>query len=166
MDLSKATDCVPHDLLIAKLYAYGFSEKSAVKKQNVKIDDILSAFQSLIPCVPQGSILGPILKILLNDLLTALENSEIYNFVDDNAISSISKGKEALLTALEKESEKAVDWLRRNNMTVNPEKFQSMILQRSKNSDAHTIEIDGNTIVTTNSLDLLGIHIDNKITYR
>ena len=41
-----------------------------------------------------------------------------------------------------------------------------MILQRSKNSDAHTIEIDGNTIVTTNSLDLLGIHIDNKITYR
>ena len=51
-------------------------------------------------------------------------------------------------------------------MTVNPEKFQSMILQRSKNADAHTIEIDGNKIVTTNSLDLLGIQIDNKITYR
>ena len=62
-----------------KLHAYGFSEKSAVflysylkgRKQNVKIDDILSTFQSLISGVPQGSILGPILfNIFLNDLLT------------------------------------------------------------------------------------------------
>ena len=105
------------DLLIAKLYAYGFSEKSAVflysylkrRKQNVKIDDILSTFQSLISGVPQGSILGPILfNIFLNDLLTTLENSEIYNFADDNTISSISKEKQALLTTLEKDSEKVL----------------------------------------------------------
>ena len=31
------------------------------RKQNVKIDDILSIFQSLISGVAQGSILGPIL---------------------------------------------------------------------------------------------------------
>ena len=45
-------------------------------------------------------------------------------------------------------------------MTVNPKKFQSMILKRSGNSNAHTIEIDGNKID-----DLLGIHIDNKLTF-
>ena len=102
------------------------------RKRNVKIGNILSTFQSLISGVPQGSILGPILfNIFLNDLLTTLENSEIYNFADDNTISSISKEKEALLTTLEKESEKAADWFRRNNMIVNPEKFQSVILERS-----------------------------------
>ena len=38
-------------------------------------------------------------------------------------------------------------------MIVNPQKFQSMILQTSGNSDAHTIEIDGNKIGITNSVD-------------
>ena len=121
--------------MIAKLYAYGFSESAVFlysylkrRKQNIKIDDILSTFQSLISAVSQGSILGPILfNIFLNDLLTTLENSEIYNFADDNTISSISKEKEALLTTLEKDSQKAVDWFRLNDIIVNPEKFQSMI---------------------------------------
>ena len=89
--------------------------------------------------------MGPILfNIFLNDLLTTLENSEIYNIADDNTISSISREKEAPLTTLENVSEKAIDWFWRNNMIVNPEKFQSMILQRSRKSDVHTIEIDGN----------------------
>ena len=35
----------------------------------------------------------------------------------------------------------------------------------SGNLDVHTIEIDGNKIETTNSADLLGIHIDNKLTF-
>ena len=108
----------------------------------------------------------PILfNIFLNDLLTTLENSEIYNFADDNTISSISKEKEALLTTLEKEPEKVAYGFRRNNMIVNLEKFQSMILKRSGSSDVHTIEIDGNKIETTNSVDLLGIHVDNKLTF-
>ena len=80
------------------------------RKKNVKIDDVQSTFQSLISVVPQGSILGPILfDIFLNDLLTTLEKSEIYNFADDNTISSISVEKKALRTTLEKVSEKAID---------------------------------------------------------
>ena len=110
--------------------------------------------------------MGPILfNICLNDLLTTLENSEIYNFADDNTASSISKEKQVLLTTLEKDLEKAIDWFSQNYMIVNTEKFQPMILQRPGNSDVHTTEIDGNNIETTNSVDLLGIQIKNKFTF-
>ena len=88
--------------------------------------------------------------LLLKPLCEEDVNSEIYNFAGDNTISLISKEKEALPTTLEKDSDKAVEWFRRSNMIVNPAKFQSMILQKSENSDAHTIEVDGNKIETTN----------------
>ena len=56
-----------------------------------------------------------------------------------------------------------MDCFRQNNMIANPEKFQSMVLQRPGHSYVHIIEIDSNKIETTNSVDLLGIHIDNKL---
>ena len=61
IDLSKAFDCIPHDLLVAKLHSYGISLNAATfiysylkrRKQNVKIHDVFSSFQTLLSKVPQ-----------------------------------------------------------------------------------------------------------------
>ena len=66
---SKAFDCIPHDLLIAKLSANGLSSDSLCyiysyfkdRKQHVQINNKQSEFDTIISGVPQGSIFGPIL---------------------------------------------------------------------------------------------------------
>ena len=77
MNLSKAFDFLQHELLIAKLDVYGFDENiirliySYLKnrKESVKIKGSLSAVKHILPGVPQGYILGPILfNIFINDL--------------------------------------------------------------------------------------------------
>ena len=84
MDLSKAFDCILHDLLIAKLHAYGLSFDAVTflnRKQNVRINNIFSAFQNILSGVPQGSILGPIFfNIFLNDLFLYIKKSDLHNF--------------------------------------------------------------------------------------
>ena len=77
-DLSKAFDCLPHDLMVAKLHAYGF-EKSALKfvhsylterTQRVKVDGEYSSKRTLKYGVPQGSILGLLLfNLFMNHIL-------------------------------------------------------------------------------------------------
>ena len=69
MDLSKAFDCLPHDILLCKFNTYGVSEhalqliKSYLdnRKQQIKIGSTVSEWADISKGVPQGSILGPLL---------------------------------------------------------------------------------------------------------
>ena len=64
MDLSKAYDCIPHDLLIAKLKTYGFDDYLVHylysyldnRKQRRRIHNEKSSLQNTISGVREGSI--------------------------------------------------------------------------------------------------------------
>ena len=68
-NLSKAFDCLPHRLIVAKLHAYGFSIESLKlinsyltgRKQRVKINDQFSSWKDILFGVARESILGPLL---------------------------------------------------------------------------------------------------------
>ena len=64
-DLSKAFDCIPHDLIIAKLEPYGFQidalklvyDYLSNRKQRVKLNETFSSWRDIEYGVLQGSIL-------------------------------------------------------------------------------------------------------------
>ena len=175
MDLSKAFDCIPHDLLIAKLEAYGFDFDSLVffysylkrRRQNVKINNVFSVFQILLSGVPQGSILGPILfNIFINDLFLWIEEASLHNFADDNTLSAFAISIKELIRILENDSEIAIKWFKENGMSVNPEKFHGIILNRcGRYPELHKMNFSGFEITTEKIVNLLGINIDYKINF-
>ena len=92
MDLSKAFDTLNHDLLIAKLGAYGFEidalrymKSYLTKKRRMRVNKTFSEWERITTGVLQGSILGPLLfNIFLNDLFLFISSSSLSNYADDN----------------------------------------------------------------------------------
>ena len=92
-DLSKAFDCISHELLIAKLDSYGFDKQALLfvydylknRLQRTKVNGEYSSWRELISGVPQESILGPLLfNIFINDIFWLVDKTKIANYADDS----------------------------------------------------------------------------------
>ena len=70
-----------------------------------------------------------------------------------------------MTSTLSTESEIALKWLNDNKMIANPSKFQAVILSKSKNPIITSIQIGSKTIITKESVILLGIEIDFKLKF-
>ena len=90
MDLSKAFDCLPHDILLSKLSAYGLRNESVQllnsylsgRKQQIKLNNIASSWSVIKKGVPQGSILGPLLfNVFINDIHECILLYRAWNIV-------------------------------------------------------------------------------------
>ena len=169
-DLSKAFDCLPHELLIAKLHAYGFSLSAlrlmysylSNRKQRTKINESYSFWEEILYGVPQGSILGPLLfNIFMCDLFLIVNDIDFANYADDNTPFIFGNNPIEVLKCLEDASDKLFEWFSNNQMKANPDKCHVLTSSMTPTS----INIKG--YVSYNSLceTLLGVTIDSKLSF-
>ena len=137
MDLSKAYDCLPHDLMVAKLEAYGLAKESlrlisdylSYRKLKTKIGSAYSDWANVIRGISQGSILGPLVfNIFINEIFLVAEKSHICNFADDNTLVSHGSGLPVIPNNLEPGMRNLLYWFKINSLKANPGKLQFMIL--------------------------------------
>ena len=82
-----------HDLLVAKVAAYGFDYNSLVfvpsylseRQERNKVTDVCNTFSDILCCVPQGSILVLLLfNIYISDIFYDIGQCNIASYADDN----------------------------------------------------------------------------------
>ena len=129
MDLSKAYDCLSHDLLIAKLEAYGLDIDSlnflldylSLRKHRSKVGSSYCKWSEICREIPQGSLLGlPLFNIFINDIFFFVEKSEICNFADDNTAYSYGKDLPKIKKGLICTMKNLLKWFRLNSLKANP----------------------------------------------
>ena len=170
IDLSKAFDCLNHDLLIAKLNAYSFSLPALKlihdylwnRKQRTRINNSYSTWIEIVFGVLQGSILGPFLfNIFLANLFFIVNSKDNANYADDNTPYATANDIDGLIASLEEFSKSLFTWFDNHLMKSNADKCHLLVSSNEK----VIIKIGGHEIANTKREKFLGVHLDSRLSF-
>ena len=178
VDFAKAFDTIDHNLLLRKLTIYGLSPQTLKliasfltnRRQAVYQDSLVSPLMPIKYGIPQGSVLGPILfSIYINDLPLFISSScEL--FADDTTMHTTGKDINDVSNTLQSDVDKLETWSELNHMALHPNKSKFMLVttrQKRQNitCKSNGLKIHGKILEEVNSHRLLGINIDNNLSW-
>jgi hypothetical protein len=176
MDLSKAFDTIKHELLIAKLHAYGFNRdaleiiKDYLKDrwQRTKINTSFSTWAEILCGTFQGTVLGPkFFNIFINDLFYLFVNTNVCNIADDTTPYACDTDLPTLLKNLESDATSAMMWFDANCMKSNQSKCHFLLTSTGPKDgppglpERMWIKAGDQVIWESDQERLLGMEIDN-----
>ena len=136
LDFSKEFDPVDHDILLKKLEKYGiqgaaldwFTNYLSNRLQYVTYNGAKSQREIIKCCVPQGSILGPLLFLLyINDLSTVSNDCFFVLFADDTNMFVTGKNTADMCVKFNNDLQEICEWLGYNKLSLNILKTHYMI---------------------------------------
>ena len=177
IDYCKAFDTVKHDILLAKLEAYGirgialkwFASYLGNRVQRVRIGQSYSDYQNVNVGVPQGSVLGPLLFIFyVNDLPNVSASLKSILFADDTTVSSSGYIFSDLCSTVNDELESVHRWSVSNRLSLNSDKTAALIFTNRRNDEIANdcLVVNGTNINVLECVKFLGVHLDNRLTFK
>ena len=173
---SKAFDTVNHDILLQKLSLYGIQDIALTwfkdylhnRTQYVTYNSIKFIKQRMTCCVPQGSILGPLLFLLyVNDLATVPNAFWSVLFADDTSLFLSGKDPEVMCNAINTDLAKIQEWLYCTKLSLNVLKTHYMIFTaRNKTATDLEIKINEVRIERVYETKFLGVLVDSQLAWK
>ena len=161
IDLQKAFDTLDHDILVTKLYEYGFRDEVNIllrsylsdRVQYISISGETTSCKKIETGVPQGSILGSLLFLLyINDITKCDINCKIALFADDTSVLKTNRKND---TGIQQEVNELLNWYTTNKLSVILEKCEILPFGSGQPVE---IKMMNNTIQYKKSCKYLGIH--------
>ena len=159
-DLSKAFDCIDHELQIDKLHAYSFNVKSIELidsylydwTQRVKINSSFSNWGNVESGIPQGSIKWSLLfNIYSYGLFFDIIEIDITNYAGDTTPYALDLKLENTVKLLEENADKLFDWFSNNYLKANSDKCHLLV----NTTDSIRINVRRKQLVTAQTKSYL-----------
>ena len=136
------------------------------RQQFTIVNGVKSGMLSVSFGIPQGSALGPTLFTLFtNDLPTSVKTGSVYMFADDTTIYCIGDTAEKAIAQLNKALHELYEWCLINRLTPQPGKSEAMLITRSPPDHIPSIFIGSSVNKWVTKSRLLGVTVDEKLTW-
>jgi hypothetical protein len=136
-------------------------------RQSVVWDGTVSSLINVLYGLRHGSILGPLLFIILTsgmaEFLGVQEEKNIV-YADDSNVWQTGKNMEEVVRKLAEKAALFVEYTMSMGLSMNAAKTQLLLPSHAGNVSETTVEVDGNTIHPGDVIELQGVRYDRKLT--
>lgn len=124
--------------------------------------------ENITHCVPQGSILGPLLFIIYtNDLQKSLESCKSILYADDTTLFKSDAHPDELFKQVNKDLENLQEWFKSNKLSLNTSKTFYILFQNNRKAVDKKLKIVMNStpIEKKTSIKFLGMLVDSQLNW-